>query len=141
MDCLRQRDMARILLGALLVTAVGCTSGPALPKTYPAGGTVVTRGGTPMTSGSLQLTTTDDPLLRVFGTIDSNGHFTLTTMKDNARADGAPAGEFRVVVQPPPVADPRGGVAGAHKGVPAIVLPTLLRLEAQDNTNLKIELP
>jgi hypothetical protein len=106
-----------------------------------AAGTVVTKDGKPLTGGAIELTTVDDPLLRVTGTIDAQGRFTLATIKDNARADGAPAGTFRVTVQPPPMSDPRGGAPEAHKGVAAITLPEPIRLEAKENTNLRIELP
>jgi hypothetical protein len=133
--------MSRLLLGALVLLAAGCTSGGALPQTFPARGTVVYQNGKPMAGGSVEFTTTADPLLRVVGTVADDGTFTLTSVKDNARADGAPPGEYRVVVQPPPVNDPRGGVPGAHKGVPAITLPALYRLEAKENTDIKITLP
>jgi hypothetical protein len=134
--------MTRFLLLTALLCALGCSSGgPPLPKTYPAAGIVVFKSGKPMTGGSLELTTTEDTLLRVVGTIDSDGHFTLSTRKDNSRADGAPAGEYRVMVQPPLVTDARGGIDAAHKGVPAITLPAPLRLDAKENTNLRIELP
>jgi hypothetical protein len=134
--------MRRLLPVLLLVTGAGCTGGGAtLPRTYPAGGTVVTKDGKPMPGGAIELTTADDPLLRVTGTIDSEGRFTLATVKDNARAEGAPAGTFHVTVQPPPASDPRGGVPEAHKGLAAITLPVPIRLEAKDNTNLRIELP
>ena len=134
--------MPRILLAALLIAVAGCADGgAALPKTFPAGGTVVYKGGKPMSGGSIELTTTDDPLLRVTGTIDEAGKFTLATVKDRARAGGAPAGTFRVMVQPPLASDKRGGLESAHKGVPAITLPEPIRLEAKENTDLRIELP
>jgi hypothetical protein len=133
--------MTRILLGALVLLAAGCTGSGVLPPTYPARGTVVSSDGKPLTGGSVQFTAAADPLLRVFGTIASDGSFTLTSVKDNARADGAPAGEYRVAVQPPLVNDPRGGVPAAHKAVPAITLPTKVRLEARENAGIKITLP
>jgi hypothetical protein len=133
--------MFRVLLGAVLFVIVGCQSGPAPPKTYAARGKVVYQDGKPMPGGSLELTTTDDPLLRVFGEIGTDGSFSLTTVKDNMRVDGAPAGQYRVMVQPPMVRDPRGGLESAHKGVPAITVPQPLRIEAGDNLNLKIEIP
>jgi hypothetical protein len=133
--------MSRVFFGVFLVFAAGCTSGPAPPKTYTARGTVVYKDGKPMSGGSIELTTTDDPLLRVFGDIGADGSFSLTTVKDNARVDGAPAGQYRVMVQPPMVHDSRGGLEGAHKGVPAIAIPLPMRIEAGDNTNLKVEIP
>ena len=126
--------MSRVLLGAVLVLATGCTPAVVLPQTYPAGGSVVSRGGPPLTGGTVQFNSQSDPLLRVLGTIDSDGSFTLTTTKDTAQADGAPEGEYKVFVLPPLVSDSRGGVEGAHKGVPPIEMPQLYRVEAKDNT-------
>ncbi len=133
------RWAAWALAAGMLVPAAGC-GGPALPRTYPVSGTVVYKNGQPMKGGSVQFETTADPLLRVVGDIGDDGTFRLRTLKDNARADGAPEGEYRVFVQPPLVNDPRGGLKVAHKGVPAIVLPQTYRVEAKENT-LKIELP
>jgi hypothetical protein len=92
-----------------------------------------------MTGGSVQLISTDDPLLRVMGTIETDGRFTLSTTRDSARADGAPEGLYNVHVVPAAVSDPRGNVPAGHKGVIPIVLPQPLRIEARENT-LKIEL-
>jgi hypothetical protein len=133
--------MTRFVFGAVVLLGLGCTGSPGLPTTFPAGGKVVTKDGKPLTGGSIEFTTAADPLLRVVGTIGGDGTFTLATIKDNVRADGAPPGEYRVVVQPPPVNDPRGGVPPAHKGVAPITLLTTYRLAAKDNTNIKITLP
>jgi hypothetical protein len=85
----------------LPIGVVGC--GPALPKTYPASGSVVYQGGKPIKGGgSIQFLTTDDPTLRIFGEIKPNGSFVLRTVKDNEQAPGAPPGEYEVTIQPPP---------------------------------------
>jgi hypothetical protein len=128
------------LLTLALLFMAGCTSGPALPPTYPASGTVVYADGKPMNGGSVQFTSSADPQLRVVGTVDANGGFTLATLKDNRRADGAPEGEYKVTVFPPSLTDPRGGVAEGHKGVLPIALPKPYRIEAGTNS-IRIELP
>lgn len=132
--------MLRASMMVLLVVTAGCTSGVALPKTYPAAGSVVYKGGRPMTGGSIQLTSTEDPLLRVVGTIESDGHFTLSTLKDNTRVDGAPAGQFQVVVTPPLTANPRSGLDVPHQAVSPVTLPKKVQIEPAENT-LMIEVP
>jgi hypothetical protein len=132
--------MVRLIPGVLLVFAVGC-GGAGLPRTYPAGGVVVYKGGQPLKGGSIQFESADDPLLRVIGTIEPDGHFTLTTIKDAAKAEGAPAGDYKVIVQPPSASDPRGDAPAGHKGVAPITLPKTYRVEANDNNTLRIELP
>jgi hypothetical protein len=127
-------------LAPLLLLIVGCNAAPALPKTYPATGSVVYKGGAPMPGGSIQLVAPDDPLLRVVGAVGTDGAFTLYTLRDNAKAEGAPAGEFKVVVTPPLVDDRRGGLKDPHKGVMPITLTKSYRIEAKENM-LKIELP
>jgi hypothetical protein len=131
-------------LTLLLVLAAGCASGPPLPKTYPASGKVVYKGGQPMTGGSIQFNSTNstsDQLLQVIGEIQVDGTFRLRTLKDNARADGAPQGDFQVVVLPPMVSEPPGGGAPrGHRAPQPIPLPKVLKVEARENS-FAIELP
>ncbi len=132
--------MSRAFLGVGLVLLAGCNTEPALPKTYPVTGKVVFKGGQAMTGGAIEFKSADDPMLRVVGTIDPNGTFTLSTLKDNSRVTGAPEGDFQVTVLPPLGTNPGGSVADAQKGQQAIRLPKSYRIEAKDNT-LDIELP
>lgn len=131
---------AALLAAIAMLLATGCGGGPTLPKTYPVTGKVVYKGGAPMPGGSIQLVVPDDPLLRVVGAVDGDGTFTLHTLRDNAKAEGAPAGEFKVVVTPPLVADTRGGLTDPHKGVLPITLARSCRIEAKENA-LRFELP
>jgi hypothetical protein len=133
--------MLRFSPAALLIFTIGCTPAVVLPRTYPASGSVVYKGGKPMTGGSVQFLSADDPLMRVMGTIANDGSFTLTTVKDTAKADGAPEGTYRVLVQPPMVSDARDKVPEQHKGVIGIDLPSPVKLEARANTSIKVELP
>lgn len=133
--------MVRICVGFVLLFTAGCaTGGVVLPKTYPASGTVVYKGGQPMTGGSVQFNSESDPLLRMIGTIEKDGQFKLTTMKDEAKADGAPEGVYRVFVLPPAVGEARDKVPAGHKGVLPITLPEPFKLGPHENT-IKIELP
>jgi hypothetical protein len=127
------------LAGAGVLLAFGCNGPPPLPKTYPAGGTVL-KGKEPMKAGSIQFVNKDDPLLLIIGDIGTDGTFKLRTVKDTQTADGAPEGEYDVTVQPPAVEDSRGGIEGAHKHVPPIPLGKKYKVEPRDNS-FKIELP
>jgi hypothetical protein len=122
-----------------LLLLAGCT-GTALPRTHPAGGSVLYKDGMPMTGGSIQFNSLADPELRVIGTIGSDGSFTLATLKENTRADGAPEGDYKVLVFPPLSNESGGDAPAGHKGVPPIALDKTYRIEAKENT-LKIELP
>jgi len=126
-----------LLMLALLLGGAGCGSAPALPKGYPARGTVVYAGGQPMKGGSIQFECATDPLLHAVGEIDEKGAFSLRTVKD-AVADGAPEGDYQVIVRPAPPAS--GDVLAAHKGVRPITLEETYKVEAKDNT-FKIVLP
>ncbi len=128
------------LMVAPLLGIAGCSHAPALPKGYPATGTVAYEGGQPMKGGSIQFNSDADPLLRVVGQVDDNGAFRLRTIKD-AEADGAPEGEYQVIVQPAPPAHAPGDVRAAQKGsVAPIPLEKTYKVEAKANT-FKIVLP
>jgi hypothetical protein len=137
----RKSAVLRVSPVVLLMLAAGCTPAVVLPKTYPASGSVAYKGGQPMTGGSVHFVSADDPLLRVMGTIGQDGSFTLTTVKDTAKADGAPEGTYRVLVQPPMVSDARDKVPDGHKAMIPTELPRTYKLEARENTGIKIELP
>jgi hypothetical protein len=112
-------------VAALLLPLAGCTSSAGLPPTYPAGGSVEYKDGSPMKGGTVQFSTSSDPLLRVVGQVREDGTFTLNTIKDRSRAAGAPEGEYQVIVQPP--------LIGEHKGVIPITIPKPYKVEAKDN--------
>ena len=125
--------LCRIVLfgfAVLSVLAAGC-GGVKLPKTYPAGGSVLYKGGQPMKGGAVQLTSEQDKELRVTGQIKEDGSFELETLKDKKKAAGAPEGDYQVIVLPP--------LQGEHKGAPPISVPGTRKIEAKENS-LKIEL-
>jgi hypothetical protein len=113
--------------------------GPPAPKTYPAIGKVVYKGGQPMTGGSVQFNSTRDSALSVVGEVKSDGTFKLQTVKDNARADGAPEGEYSVFVLPPTVSSPAGS-AIQPKNVLPIPLEKKYKIEPRDNS-IQIDVP
>lgn len=124
---------------ALLFGAAGCSPAPTLPKSFPARGTVVYKGGQPVKGGTIEFKSDADPLLRVVGQIDDHGAFRLTTIKD-AQTDGAPEGEYTVIVTPPRPAHAPGDMAAAHRPITPIALEQTYKVEAKENT-FKIELP
>jgi hypothetical protein len=126
------------LVGAAFLVTAGCNNTPALPKTFPVTGTVAYQGGQLMKGGSIQLKSAADPDLRVVGAIKDDGTFTLRTIKDSATGAGVPDGEYSVIVQPPAIADTRGGVQG--KGAEPISLTEKIKVEAKANT-LNIVVP
>ena len=120
--------MFRVLsgfIGLIVLVAAGCSSSAGLPQTYPAGGSVVYKDGSPMKGGTVEFSTSSDPLLRVVGQVREDGSFTLNTIKDRTRAAGAPEGEYQVIVQPP--------LVGEHKGVVPITMSKSYRVETKDN--------
>src|SRR5271156_4407638 len=116
-----------LLMLAVSLGAAGCGHGPALPKTYPAKGTVVYQGGQPMKGGSIQFNSDADPLLRVVGQIDVKGAFELHTIKD-AQAHGAPEGEYQVIVTPPRPDHAPGDAVAAQKSERPITLEQTYRV-------------
>ncbi|HZZ79213.1 MAG TPA: hypothetical protein VFE62_11880 [Gemmataceae bacterium] len=123
----------------VLCLLFGCSNAPPLPKTFPVTGTVAYQDGKPLNGGSIQLKSASDPLLRVVGDIQSDGSFKLKTIKD-AIADGAPEGEYQVIITlPRPGHDPNDPAAAQKRQEP-ITLEKAYKIEAKPNT-LKIELP
>jgi hypothetical protein len=103
----RGRAAAALLVALCLVPVAGCPPRAALPPTYPAGGSVVYRGGKPFPGGTIEFVSLTDPSVAVSGEIEDDGTFALHTLKDTARAAGAAAGSYRVTVLPRIPADQR----------------------------------
>jgi hypothetical protein len=119
------------------LAAAGCSKS-ALPKTYPAGGTAVFEGGEPLKGGSIVFLSTGAPNAGVVAEILSDGSFKLRTIKDNERADGAPEGEYHVIVRPP--LPPGAKLMDAHRGMPEIKLTKTYKVEPTENI-FKLEVP
>jgi hypothetical protein len=80
-----------------LAGIVGC--GPGMPKTYPAKGKVVFKGGKPVTDGRIQFQSATDPQIKALGEIDEDGSFSLKTYVGAKNAGGIPAGPYSIVVE------------------------------------------
>ena len=90
-----------LFLGALLsLLTTGCAKGPRV-KVYPVTGTVVYRGGAPLTGGSISFQPVDNSAHSVTGTIKDDGTFVLHTLIQNAKLEGAAEGVYRVTIMPP----------------------------------------
>lgn len=97
----RNRSAAVIWLCVCLFGAAGCSSDPALPKTYPLRGKVVFKGGAPLTGGSISFeSTTGEPAWRAGGAIGPDGTFSeVSTLGPNGQElKGIVEGEHRVKV-------------------------------------------
>lgn len=103
---LRRFPQARGWASAGLVLAgmlcwLGCGHRPApLPATYRVHGTVVYKDGTPVTRGLVQFQPQADASVTTTAAIGKDGAYSLTTMRDGLRAEGAVAGPNRVIVIP-----------------------------------------
>ncbi len=89
--------MTRLAAALILAGIVGCGGG--MPKTYPVQGKVVFKGGKPVTDGRVQFQSTTDPQFKALGDIAEDGSFSLTTYVGPKHKTGAPAGDYRVVVE------------------------------------------
>ena len=132
---------ARALGVASLVAAAGCGPAAGMPQTYTTTGVVVYASGQPAKGGQVEFTSAgSDSSIRVTGEVQDDGRFSLYTLKGAAKASGAPEGEYQAEYQPPLQADPRGGVEGAHRALPAVRSAKTYKVEAKKN-DFTVELP
>ena len=96
-QALKCGGMLLSLASIVLVGISGCGSG--MPKTYPAKGKVVFKGGKPVTDGRIQFQSVSDSQIKALGEINKDGSFSLTTYVADKNRRGAPAGPYRVAVE------------------------------------------
>jgi hypothetical protein len=123
-----------VALLAGVIGAAGCSSAPPNPppKTYPAKGQVISRAtGKPLTGGLVEFTTTGNQPVSVQGEIKPDGSFTVVTLHDKQRVDGAPEGSYRVSVVPPQT----------DKQEPGIPLELVVQVKPEGPNDFKIEVP
>ena len=82
-----------------------------MPVTYPVTGSVLSEQGKPYEGGALQFQPENNEDLTVLGEIEKDGTFHLRTIQGSRRADGAPAGSYRVTIRPPISRDQRAPFA------------------------------
>ena len=138
------RIMATLLpVFALLVLALaGCGGEAWHAATYPAGG-VVSVNGTPPEGLVVELHSTgekvDQRQSRPWGITDSSGHYELTTYEKN---DGAPAGEYAVVLRwPPDINRPSFAdrLEGAYSSVKKSPFRVTVAAEENEVPEIKVE--
>lgn len=121
----------RAICLALLLSVWGCGDG--LPKRYPAGGVVRFDDGRPVRNATIEFVPeAKGPSPR--GRIDRDGHFVLGTYEG---ADGAPAGDYRVVVIQPlrPGADRVASTLGEEHQSHAGDIPIVSAKHASPDTS------
>ncbi len=110
----------RWILACLMLTLVGCGGGSSLPPTHPVTGTVLDARGKTFSGGMVQFTSTTDSTLTVTGMIESDGTYSLKTAQARNLASGAPAGKYKVTIQPPISADQTGSAPSELPGLATI---------------------
>jgi hypothetical protein len=113
---------------ALVICLAGCGKRPPpLPTTYPVHGRVTYQDGTPLCGGLVQFFPQADLSVTTNATIASDGTYSLTTMRNGLRAEGAGAGPNHVIVIAPPSTNAN------QKGVLLTVSPDPCNVEPRDN--------
>jgi hypothetical protein len=108
-----------LLLPLLLVCGCGRREA-ALPPLHPVHGRVV-KDGKPVAGGLIQLVPEhEQAVLVINGNVGADGRFTLTTLRNKDRAEGAPDGVYLVIYHPP----------GTEQSVQPVRLARPLRIEA-----------
>jgi len=124
---------AWVLPMAVLLMA-GC--GPQIPPCYPIKGNVVWRGGKNFTAGSITFQSKTDQEIVAIGTIEKDGSFTVSTKMFGESKDGAPEGEYTVMVE-----DPSKNVApdGQMQIKPMVVTTSSFKVEPKEMNEFKVE--
>jgi len=135
-------------LGPLLMEVacvLGCGARPQpLPTTYPVHGTVTYRDRKPVTGGLVQFQAQAEPSVTTVATIQSDGMYRMSTMRNGLRVDGAVAGPNRVIVTPPgsTTSQQATNTDIGRRGVIPTVYPVPYNVEPRDNEyHLTIERP
>lgn len=119
------------LLLAATVCLTGCGKHPDfLPTTYPVHGKVTRQDGAPLHGGMIQFQSQAEPSVTTRGAIRDDGTYSLITMRDGLRAEGAVAGPNRVIVTPPDDLDVSRQSAGQQgSGSPPTIYPKPYNVE------------
>lgn len=130
----------------LVVSLPGCGHPPApLPTTYPVHGKVTYKDGTPVAGGLVQFQPQAEPSVTTGAAIQAYGTYTLITIRDGLRAEGAVPGPNRVIVTPAngTTASPQTiDLKNAQPELAPTIYPTPYNVEQHDNEfNLTVERP
>jgi hypothetical protein len=113
---------------------LGCSPKPPpkiLPTVHPTSGKVVDRSGAPVTGGTVQFEALASPGQTALGEIGADGSFTLRTMVDGDRLNGAPPGPQRVTYMPKMIED-------QSVAVPVTLSEQFEVKEGQNNFTIKL---
>jgi hypothetical protein len=121
----QKRIALAVFLAWAILGAAGCKGGADIPKTHPATGRVTYADGKPFSGGAIQFVPLNDQSLTISGKIDTDGNFSLRTIKDGTTASGAPEGEYRVTIVP--------SSPSHHEAVRPHTLPKTERIETKTN--------
>jgi hypothetical protein len=129
--------MRRVLtLAALsgLLLLLGCKGGNPMPATVPVKGKVVDAKGGPVTGGKVQFEPKQGLAnAMVVSEIGPDGSFSLKTFRTKDQADGAPPGDYVVVVS--------RKIVDGNNPPPPVTLPGVVTVPAAGNSDLTLKLP
>lgn len=132
----RQRtlNLWMILCAVSLSIVVGC--GPKIPKCYPVSGKVMWKGGKSFKAGTITFLHKAEPEIIAIGEIGADGSFTVSTKMFGQSKDGAPEGEYTVMVE-----DPAKNVApdGQMQIKPILAMNSSYKVEAKESNEFAIE--
>jgi hypothetical protein len=129
-DGARFRLVVVLVVAGVTLGADSCTtSGRPMPRTYAVKGKVVFPDGKPMPGGMVQLQSSIDPSMTTTGSIQEDGTFSLTTLFENKKLNGAIEGPHTVTVIPP---------MGPDQSAVPITLPEPITVKPEDSNNFTI---
>lgn len=126
----------RLVWGLAMAVVIMAGCGPQIPPCYPVKGTVVWRGGKSFKAGSITFQSKSDQEIVAIGNIDKDGSFTVSTKMFGESKDGAPEGEYTVMVE-----DPSKNVAsdGQMQIKPMVVTTATFKVEPKPMNEFKVE--
>lgn len=125
-----------ILLATVFPAIVGC--GPRIPKCYPVSGKVAWKGGKNLKAGTIAFQSKTDPEMVAIGNIGTDRSFTVSTKMFGQSKDGAPEGDYKVMVE-----DPAKNVSsdGQMQIRPIVVMTSSFKVEPKESNDFKVEVP
>lgn len=113
-----------VLVGLVVVAALGCGETVPIHKTYAVRGKVLRKNGEPFSGGAIQFQSASNPNLSAMGEIQADGSYALSSFAGDQKLDGAAEGSYRVTIVPPMPPD---------QNVEPITLPKEYTVQPQDN--------
>jgi len=125
-----RRTIGLIVVGLLLA---GCTS-KSLPKTAPVKGKVLDAKGNPLTAGSIRFEPKQGGAdMTVSSPIGSDGGVDLKTFRNKDQQNGAPPGDYTVIVQ--------RAISEGNQAPEPVTLPDPITVPPEGKSDLTLKLP